>query len=290
MPELSAAVLPQIHNSLKRSASTASLPTPPRTHRRHARGRSRGSCDSDSDHNLPLPSETDERSAPNKRRRTKFILDDEDAFWLNPPQAPVPKATGSSESVPLLYRKSAGTNTQPDVALVSPPPSHRKQGPKTPAVVQTPIISPVTLDEVARIASPPTTPKRPTTRRHPRDSPENPFLATPAADSDSPGVTESSADPSPHTPIYDKPYVTYVLCVPYSVALSVSYLKFICFLAVVAVELTRTPTITMQRAGLSLHPRLPNFPLTILIIPRRKHAHPNVFSGVKKRKRVIRGT
>lgn len=214
MPELSTAVLPQIRNSLKRSASTASLPTPPRTHRKHARGRSRGSCDSDSDDNLPLPSETEEKCMPNKRRRTELALDDEEAFWLNPPQAAsLPKATGPCESVPLLYRKAAGKSTQPDVALVSPPPSHRKRGPKTPDVFQTPIISPVTLDEAARIASPPTTPKRPTTRRLPRDSPENPFLATPVADSDSPGVTESSADPSPHTPSYDKPYVTYVLYV-----------------------------------------------------------------------------
>ena len=41
-------------------ASTASLPTPPRTPRRHARGRSRASCDSDSDENVVLSSDDEE--------------------------------------------------------------------------------------------------------------------------------------------------------------------------------------------------------------------------------------
>jgi len=74
----------------------------------------------------------------------------------------------------------------------------------------TPKITPMPVDERPRIASPPSTPKRSSTRRALRDSPENPFLATPVADSDSPGVTDSSADPSPHTPGYDKPFINYV--------------------------------------------------------------------------------
>jgi len=212
MPELSTVEFPPLRKTLKRSASTASLPTPPRTHRKHARGRSRGSCDSDSDDNAILPGETEERCSerPNKKRRTETVVDDEDAFWLGAPAAP----SKTNGSVPLLYRKSAGQSIQADVAPVSPPPSHRKLvGKKTSTLVVTPKISPLPLDERPRIASPPSTPKRHLTRRALKDSPENPFLATPVADSDSPGVTESSADPSPHTPSYDKPYITYVLYV-----------------------------------------------------------------------------
>lgn len=202
---------PPLRMTLKRSASMASLPTPPRTHRKHARGRSRGSCDSASDDNAALPSETEERCSerPNKKRRTETVVDDEDAFWLGAPGAP----SKTNSSVPLLYRKSAGQSIQTNVAPVSPPPSHYK-GKITSTLVVTPKISPMPLlDKTPRIASPPSTPKRHLTRRALKDSPENPFLATPVADSDSPGVTESSENPSPHTPSYDKPYITYVLYV-----------------------------------------------------------------------------
>lgn len=213
MPEPSAAAFPQIRNSLKRSASTASLPTPPRTHRKRARGRSRGSCDSDSDDAVALLSEADETCGPSKKRRTEAVVDDEDAFWLGAPAAAQSKTNRSAQAVPLPYRKAAGRSVQADVvsvAPVSPPPSSRKRSAKFSTALVTPKTSPIAVDKKAHIASPPSTPKRLPTRRALRDSPDNPFLATPVADSDSPGVTESSADPSPRTPSYDKPYINYV--------------------------------------------------------------------------------
>jgi hypothetical protein len=104
--------LPPIRRPLKRSASTASLPTPPRSYRKLARGKSRGSCDSD----------------------------------------------------------NASTT-------------------------------------VGSTTSPPVTPKtRPSTRRALRDSPDNPFLATPSH-------SDSSADPSPHGPLQERPTIAYVLYV-----------------------------------------------------------------------------
>ncbi|KAF8629386.1 hypothetical protein AX17_005682 [Amanita inopinata Kibby_2008] len=85
---------------LKRSASVASLPTPPRT--RHRKGKKRGrpsrgsfATDSDSDLDVTVEdggssegsdeaegSDDEERINVHKRRRMKDKLEDEDAFWL----------------------------------------------------------------------------------------------------------------------------------------------------------------------------------------------------------------
>lgn len=121
--------LPPIPRPLKRSASTASLPTPPRSYRRLARGKSRGSCDSDSE---------------------------EGAVLINAPT-------------------TVGSTT-----------------------------------------SPPVTPKtRSSTRRAIRDSPDNPFLVTPEKHhvDDTPSLSESSANPSPHGPLQERPTIAYVLYV-----------------------------------------------------------------------------
>ena len=84
--------LPPPARPLKRSASLASLPTPPRT--RHRTGKKRGrSLASDSECDSGDGVSTDsygedakengsERVGDRKRRRTSDILDDEDAFWL----------------------------------------------------------------------------------------------------------------------------------------------------------------------------------------------------------------
>lgn len=84
--------LPLPARPLKRSASLASLPTPPRT--RHRAGKKRGrSLASDSECDSGDGVSTDscgedakengsERVDDCKRRRTSDILDDEDAFWL----------------------------------------------------------------------------------------------------------------------------------------------------------------------------------------------------------------
>ena len=210
MLDSSPVALPSIPRPLKRSASTASLPTPPRTHRRHARGRSRGSCDSDSDENVVLSSDDEEgegelRGALNKKRRmgeTNAADANEEAFWLGDSNAGVASSSSAkndtSSKAPLLYRRLQA-QAQMDVAPVSPPPSHRKVAVVTP-----------------QATSPPSTPRtRSATKRALFDSPNNPFVSTPQKvvdDSDTPSPSPSSANPSPRTPkTSEKPTITYVL-------------------------------------------------------------------------------
>ncbi|KAF9444905.1 hypothetical protein P691DRAFT_806431 [Macrolepiota fuliginosa MF-IS2] len=170
-------LLPPPRRALKRSASTASLPTPPRTHRRHKRGRSRGDCDSDSDVDdalgargsalLSSDEEDNELPHPGQKSRKKRRMSegkgdggDEEAFWLAGPepepsrhedknqgkasasdkQEGVHEADGSS-AAPLLYRKSLRrSQSQGSNGLASPPPSHRK--PQIPAPVTPPAGTP----------------------------------------------------------------------------------------------------------------------------------------------------
>ncbi|KJA15275.1 hypothetical protein HYPSUDRAFT_58890 [Hypholoma sublateritium FD-334 SS-4] len=214
---------PITRRPLKRSASAASLasmPTPPRTHRRHARGRSRGSCDSDSDDHaddhedvvVTTDEEADEDAHRAKKRRTgpAAAAADEDAFWLSGatdgPSTTTTTTTAGGAATrsakaqapvappPLLYRKKAQGQSG-EVAPVSPPPSHRR------AVA----IAPVTPE-------PPRT--RAAARRALRDSPANPFLASPAdpaTDSATPSPIAGSSTVSPKTPTMgEKPTMTYV--------------------------------------------------------------------------------
>lgn len=180
---------------LKRSASTASLPTPPRTHRRHKRGRSRGDCDSDSDQDVNLGGQgnallsSDEdgelpeigRTSYKKRKlsESKETDGDEEAFWMAGPDPEAlhqvgregEETSGSNEekiihsdrssSAPLVYRKSLQRNqSQSSKGLASPPPSHRKtqtQAPRTPpAGPSTEVVM------KTQSASPPKTPKKQT--------------------------------------------------------------------------------------------------------------------------------
>ena len=76
--------LPPIPRPLKRSASTASLPTPPRSYRRVAGKKSKGFCDSDSDVALNSDDELPAQR-PKKRRLGQEKEVDEDAFWLGDP-------------------------------------------------------------------------------------------------------------------------------------------------------------------------------------------------------------
>lgn len=216
MLDSSPVALPSIPRPLKRSASNASLPpTPPRTHRKHARGRSRGSCDSDSDEDVPLPDEEEDEDggSHHKKRRVGEAIEssNEEAFWLSGSAGLNPDAKmaakSSASTVPLLYRRleAAASQAEMDVAPVSPPPSNRK------SAITTPKGSPSSL-------SLPRTPKtRSVTRRALLDSPDNPFLATPEKDledSATPSPSGNSANPSPHTPtVLEKPTVAYVLYV-----------------------------------------------------------------------------
>lgn len=224
MLDSSPVALPPIPRPLKRSASTASLPpTPPRTHRKHARGRSRGSCDSDSDGDVVLSSDDEVLGERHKKRRLGEAKKlDEDAFWLSDsaaslkPEAKVQHSAskagttttaGPSQTAPLLYRRK---QAQVDVAPVSPPPSHRRQAIATPK----PFAARKPEPHIAT-DSPPVTPKTRSSPRRPfRDSPDNPFLATPTKHvEDSPSPSESSANPSPHGPLQERPTIAYVLYV-----------------------------------------------------------------------------
>ncbi|EDR10237.1 uncharacterized protein LACBIDRAFT_293531 [Laccaria bicolor S238N-H82] len=218
------ATLPPIRRVLKRSASTASLPTPPRTHSKRGRGRSRGSCDSDSDDQVVLLSDEEELavSVHKKRRTGEATQEGEDAFWLGTGGLTTrsKRAFGSSNSkavdpstqAPLIYRRRQAQAQQ--LQPVSPPPSHRK--PMVVSPTNNPPTTPLrTSPRFARApstASPPVTPKRKSQRRTTsvlRDSPQNPFLASPldaVPESDS----EESPNQSPKTPYQEKPTVAYV--------------------------------------------------------------------------------
>ncbi|KAG6914656.1 hypothetical protein DXG01_016099 [Tephrocybe rancida] len=206
MLDSSPVALPPVPRPLKRSASVASLPTPPRTHhkRKHA-SRSARSDDSDIDTDRGQSSaseeeeEEEEKGHKCKKQRTstsKNVDADEEAFWLNKSDGDA-SVVAPSKKLPsgLVYRRrlaaAAASTSSVGSAPVSPPPSNRKP------VVAT--VAPVT----------PEPPRR--SKRGPpmRDSPNNPFLVSPAS------IAEDSASPtpslSPHTPQhFERPTVTYV--------------------------------------------------------------------------------
>lgn len=223
--------------SLKRSASQASLhsfpPTPPRTHRRRGRGRSRGSCDSDSDDGPlsdkdELPQIPEDKDAGSRKKRrlntTRHDEEEEEAqFWGTGGSSSNSKPADSKPSMsrskkPLLYQRfkpQSATSSISSEQLVSPPPSHRKP-------VAVPAAPAPRTPTPAATLSLPVTPVRRPKRRTPgsvaakqllRDSPSNPFIATPIEEVDeeveSPsGLMQGHESP---TPAYDKPFVTYVL-------------------------------------------------------------------------------
>jgi hypothetical protein len=196
---------------LKRSASIASLPTPPRTH--HKRTRSRGSAaeaDSDTEEGSSEEGGLDDGrlSLGSKKRRIapkrsgQEIEEEENEFW---------RSGGKSTSGGRKARShSPSTSVSPARVLyriahkapVSPPPSRRQTRVHTP---------------------PPVTPKARTSRVGAsrvrdlfdpvRDTPNNPFIAG------SPLSPEAASSEEPHTPsprveVPEKPTVTYVLYVP----------------------------------------------------------------------------
>ncbi|KAH8829660.1 hypothetical protein DL96DRAFT_1070049 [Flagelloscypha sp. PMI_526] len=145
---------------LRRSASIASLPTPPRT--THKRKRALRALDSDEDNDSESTRDQSESESEEVVKRRKLAVadknDDQDAFWLG---------DEDEDATVLLnnFRKRSASH------LASPPPSFRGK----PVTGQQ---SPPTL------ASPPSTPPR---KVNPsagpiRDSPNNPFLSPLASD------------------------------------------------------------------------------------------------------------
>ncbi|PPQ84804.1 hypothetical protein CVT25_015169 [Psilocybe cyanescens] len=244
---------------LKRSASTASLPTPPRTHRRHARGRSRGSCDSDSenehaavltsdDENEDIEARIRHTHKSKKRRTGEAVEDDEEAFWLGGGAGESDSAglnthsnahmrtasvgslssskSGSNSSsrnhgVPLLYRRLlAQTEVGPGVDVAPvSPPPSHRRA--------TAVVSPASGPDLTDSPSPPFTPRttRAQTKRAAqaqalRDSPDNPFIVTPQKHADSATTTPNDANKTPAQ--LERPNLTYVLYVFLSLLSSVS--------------------------------------------------------------------
>ena len=213
--------------SLKRSASVASLPTPPRTVRKRSRSRSSAYHSSDdevddvlpvvSPHASPSQNHVPEESSvvSHKRRRIDAVVaelnaeDREDVFWLSgaPVEPQVPKPGPKSSR--LLRSVSKGK-----------PPSSSRRGPPTSArrLSQSRAVPASSAPTTWSLLSPPPTrPRPPVTppRKRPakpmpvRDSPNNPFLVDP---SDSPASVPSSPV-GPRTPVHDKETIHYVLFV-----------------------------------------------------------------------------
>jgi len=194
---------------LKRSASTASLPTPPRTYKRCKRGRSRSDCDSESDdlgNQDSVLSSTDEEDAQfqqsrKKRRRSLSKGDDEEAFWLAGPKSgtqnrkdhdqeyfsDIDQEEGadvvsllSAAAAPLLYRKPMKqSHSEASTGLTSPPPSHRKSQlqPLATSPVSVPEPSVTAVPPVMQPVSPPKTPRKRTGPRKDFKLPEFPIVS-----------------------------------------------------------------------------------------------------------------
>ena len=233
-------VRPPISKSLKRSASVASLPTPPRTVRK--RSRSRGSAyhssdDDEADDVLPVvspnasPSHSHHVSdelgvAPHKRRRIDAVVaelnaeeDREDAFWLagGSVELQAPKQAPKPSRVPRSISKGK-------------PPSSSRRGPPTSTrrLSQSRAVPASSVPTTWSLLSPPPTrprrlvtpPRKRATKPMPvRDSPNNPFLVN---SSDSPGSVPSSPV-GPRTPIADKETIHYVLYVVFPLILRSLY-------------------------------------------------------------------
>jgi len=219
---LSSRVKPPPSKSLKRSASVASLPTPPRTIRK--RSRSRGSAyhssDDEADDVLPVvsphfspPHVSEEPAAvSHKRRRIDAVVAElnaeghEDAFWLAgaPPEPQNPKPASKSSRVP----RSISKGKPPSSSRRGPPTSTRRLSqsravPASSVAATWSLLSPPPTKN-RRLVTPPR--KRPAKPMPVRDSPNNPFLVNP---SDSPGSVPSSPV-GPHTPVPDKETIHYV--------------------------------------------------------------------------------
>jgi len=111
MLDSSPVALTPIPRPLKRSASTASLPTPPQTHRKRARGKSRDSCDSDSGEDVALTRTAVFHIAtesppvtPKTRSSTRRAVRDspDNPFLVTPENHPedTPSSSGSAKPSP----------------------------------------------------------------------------------------------------------------------------------------------------------------------------------------------
>jgi hypothetical protein len=201
--------IPHPPRPLKRSASTASLPTPPRTHHKkrtasNSRTLSSEEDDDESDHNRQNTLARPVRKKPRTSTIAESPEGDEEAFWLggssklgprtptnSPPPSPAPPAV-------LNYRNRT---RNPNHSLVSPPPSTSRP--------QQQFVTPprlVHVDESDGSGD---------GNRPVRDSAHNPFLVNGSPETPTPMPVNGGreTDSGEKDKDGERPTLTYVLCV-----------------------------------------------------------------------------
>ncbi|KAF9066982.1 hypothetical protein BDP27DRAFT_1423273 [Rhodocollybia butyracea] len=211
---------PATARPLKRSATAASLPTPPRTNRRRKNGKLRSlKAVEEDEHGTTASEEEDIGEVKYKRRRINNVVDKtedvEAAFWMagsssgksKARQSPTLDTDSDSDAettTSFLSRRGQKSSTMGS-APVSPPPSRRRHA--TVAKIP-PALKLLPVEEENPSPSGTSPPETPKSTRIARDSPENPFLASPLDLND-----VSSTSKSPRTPKEfptEKPTITYV--------------------------------------------------------------------------------
>ncbi|KAJ3966452.1 hypothetical protein EV361DRAFT_935146 [Lentinula raphanica] len=212
---------------LKRSASAASLPTPPRTNRRNKNRKLRSLKEAEEEQGATSSDEEGvQNEAKFKRRRITRVLeeDDEETFWMAGSSTlqkgsqkgktkEDPNATESDSdsdtTTSFLSRRGQKSSTVGS-APVSPPPSHRRiPAAKIASVAPSVKLLPVVEENSNSVgSSPPTTPQS-SKMSALRDSPNNPFLASPLELGNA--ASTSSTPKMSLGPLEEKPEITYVL-------------------------------------------------------------------------------
>ncbi|KAJ3712939.1 hypothetical protein FB446DRAFT_734961 [Lentinula raphanica] len=213
---------------LKRSASAASLPTPPRTNRRNKNRKLRSLKEAEEEQGATSSDEEGvQNEAKFKRRRITRVLeeeeDDEETFWMAGSSTlqkgsqkgktkEDPNATESDSdsdtTTSFLSRRGQKSSTVGS-APVSPPPSHRRiPAAKIASVAPSVKLLPVVEENSNSVgSSPPTTPQS-SKMSALRDSPNNPFLASPLELGNA--ASTSSTPKMSLGPLEEKPEITYV--------------------------------------------------------------------------------
>ncbi|KAI0044774.1 hypothetical protein FA95DRAFT_1561813 [Auriscalpium vulgare] len=217
-----------VSKNLKRSASVASLPTPPRTIRKRSRSRGSAYQSSDDEGALPVLSPhgheaADENAAfGHKRRRIDRVVDElshedrEEAFWLAAPPLPAePKAKArapTSAKPSRLPRPKGAVRTSQSTATSSASTSRARMPSTRPSLTSSRRLSQSRAATVhpnfalpspppSRVRPPVTPPRRTRAKAKPvRDSPNNPFIEG----------SPPSSPVGPNTPIVEKEMLTYV--------------------------------------------------------------------------------
>ncbi|KAJ3740184.1 hypothetical protein DFH05DRAFT_456948 [Lentinula detonsa] len=214
---------------LKRSASAASLPTPPRTNRRQKNRKLRtlkviDEEERDEDGATSLDEEEESQGAKYKRRKISGVIEeneaDEDAFWMagsptskkgKTKESNVDESDSDSDTTTSFLSRRGQKSSTVGSAPVSPPPSHRRV-PAAKIASVAPALKLKLLPVVEESPSPSGTspPATPKSSKMPasRDTPNNPFLASPL-DLDN-AASGSKSPGSSLGPLKEKATMTYV--------------------------------------------------------------------------------